>query len=164
MIAKYFRIRPQYILLACTVGLIVVVFANQNAIAKQLDDWQIMPRPQCVTELYFANEQTLPRTTKAGTEQKVEFVVRNIEYRTTKYRYDVFAVSGDDGSARPLGGGVLSLDHDQTRTISEVVKMPSIGSRAAIKVELKYDGFAEGSDELSAQKQSIHYWMKVVEQ
>jgi len=163
MIAKYFRIRPQYILFACMVGLIMVVLANQNAIAKQLDDWQIIPKPQRVTELYFANEQTLPRTAKVGTAQKVEFVVRNLEHRATKYRYDVFAVSGDDGSARPLGGGVLSLDHNQTRTINEVVKMLSIGSREAIKVELNYEGFVDGSNELSEQKQSIHYWMKVVE-
>jgi hypothetical protein len=162
MITKYHKVLClQYLIFACVIGLVTVVSTNQAAIVKELDDWKILPRLQRVTELYFSDEQALPRETKAGAMQKVKFVVRNIEHRTTTYQYDILAVSGDDGSSRMLEKGALSLGYDQTQTIDEIVKVPLGKSRVAIKVELRYDGFADGDDTLSVQKQSIHYWMKV---
>lgn len=133
---------------------------NKAAIAKQLDDWQVLPKPklQRLSELYFASAASLPASVKPGVGQRLSFTVHNVEHRTTQYHYRVLAVSGDGSVARPLRNGALTLSHDRSQDVTLMISLPPIGSQVAIKVELEYEAVKpEGT--LGTQKQSIHHWV-----
>jgi glycogen synthase len=148
--------------IASLAGIIGIALANHAAIIKQLEDWQVLPKQQRLSELYFANEQHLPATARRGAEQRVTFTIHNIEYQTVTYHYALIAASGTDNTSQQLHDGTLTLKHDQFKTVSDVIKVPSISKRTAIKVELEYSGIAPDSRLPGVQKQSIAYWMRVI--
>ena len=147
-----------YFLVAC---LVATIFANQTAIARQLNAWQLLPRSQRLSELYFANDTLLPSTVKMNATQKVAFVIGNGEDRTTSYHYKIVAIADGESSEHLLNEGVVSLPNKQFQTISSVITIPPISSRIEMKIELEYAGIAFGDSTLSSERQSIHYWTNV---
>jgi hypothetical protein len=126
-----------------------------------MNTWQLSPRPQAVTELYFTHYQQLPTQLDAEAKQDVTFTIHNLEHRTTTYHYKLVAMSTDVRTERLLATGVVTLEHDKTRVTSRTVVVPTLATRIAIKVSLEYEGLAFGSDTPSLQTQSIHYWATV---
>lgn|GEM_PF-1094978 len=147
-----------YFLAAC---LVAAIFANQTAIARQLNAWQLLPRPQRLSELYFANDVPLPSTLKANTKQKVAFVIGNGEDQTTLYHYRLVAVGDGASSEHLLSEGAVSIANSQFQTVRETVTVPPISTRMEIKVVLEYEGIAFGDTRLSPERQSVHYWTNV---
>jgi len=98
---------------------------------------------------------------KLGTTQKLAFTIHNVEHQTTLYRYELIAVASDNNTTQPLDSGVVTLAHDQLQIINKMVKVPSMSSRIAIRVELKYEGIASGNKTPSVQQHAIQYWVKV---
>lgn len=139
-----------------------MAFANQAAIAKQLDDWQVLPQPQRLSELYFVGSTHLPAAVRVGVAQKLAFTVHNREHQPTTYRYKLMVISAGGSTTQSLGSGTLTLAHDQSQTINQTFHVPPIGSQVAIKVELEYEGLTPGAKMPSTKNQSIHYWVKVV--
>lgn len=162
-VKSFKRLHISYFVATCLVGFLAVIFTNQSAIAKQLDNWLLLPRTQGLTELYFADDTHLPAAIKVGVPQKLAFTVHNFEHETTSYRYKLIVVKGDDGTEQVLGTGLAIVHPQQSQTVNETIKLPSVSfARAAIKVELEYQGMPFGSRTLSAQHQSIQYWVNVV--
>lgn len=137
-----------------------VLFVNQAAITRQLDDWQVLPRPDRFSELYFTNERQLPSVVKVGSAQKLTFTVHNLEYQTTNYRYKVVAASNIDGAEQLLGEGTLTLEHDQSQIAEPTVSIPAIGTHVALKVKVEYEGIVLGEKQPTPQTQSIFFWTK----
>ncbi len=127
-------------------------------LARQLDDWKLLPRPERVTELYFTGYRQLHPSTGLGAPQTVAFTVRNLEHQATTYSYVLTAVSEDDVIKHPLGNGKFTLAHDHSLEISKQIVLPTEEKRLSIKVSLQYKGLNAGDNVPKLQKQSIHYW------
>lgn len=130
---------------------------KHQAIYDQLYEWKLIPRPERLTELYFADHRNLPQNYHPGKEQTVAFTVRNLEYRNTAYTYTV-TQKNTDGKAKQLAKGTFSLQHDTQKTIDAAVSLADLGKRAKVMVTISYDGIAFAEDAPSAQQQSIYYW------
>lgn len=140
-----------------------VLIVNQAAIMRQLDDWQILPQPARFSELYFTDERQLPPTLKVGSLQKMTFTINNLEHRTTSYNYKIVAVSAQDGTEQLLGEGAFTLDHGHSQIANQMVLVPALGDRLAMKVKVEYEGITLGEKQLQPQTQSIFFWAKTEE-
>ncbi len=138
-----------------------IALMNQATIVKQLDDWQLLPRSERLTELYFTDSRLLPVSLKSGATQEVPFTVRNLEHRTTAYQYKLVALPAQGGTEQLLKSGTFMLTHEHSQVINPTITIPSLGNQIAVRIDLEYGGIAFGSDVPRAQKQSIHYWIKV---
>lgn len=140
-----------------------IAVANQDVIAKLLDRWQLLPRPEGVSELYFVNDKKLPTAVRTESSHDVTFIIHNIEHKTTRYQYKLAAIEQGSSKGEVLGVGVAELKHDELKTISEAVKIPPVdASRMAIQVELEYQGTSFGDQVLGMQRQAIRHWVDVV--
>lgn len=152
-----------YLMAACFVVFAGMVFASQSAIAKQLDGWLLLPRPQGVTELYFVDDKQLPAAVKIDSMQKVAFTIHNLEHAATTYRYTFVVAEAGATSKQTVGTGSVRLEHNQSKTVSESIKVPLVNTvRAAISVELEYQGMSFGSRTLASQHMAIQYWVNVI--
>jgi len=131
---------------------------GRPTLAKQMDDWLLLPRPERVTELYFVDYRQLSASATPETEQTISFAVHNLEHQTTTYRYTLTAKSEDAEEDHMLGGGSFTLDHDGSKETSRTVTIPKLDGRVAVKVSLEYEGIAFGDSTPTLQTQSIHYW------
>ena len=131
----------------------------QSILARQMDEWRLLPRLEHVTELYFTDYRQLPASVLPGARQTVAFTVRNLEHRTTGYHYKLIAMSEDEKTERPLGTGGFTLAHDDTSKVKRTVTLPALGERIAVKVSLEYMGITSGGSASGTKKQSIHYWV-----
>lgn len=158
--SKISKTHPYFFAVIGFIVLGVALFTCQSAIAKQLDSWQLLPRPQRFTELYFT-DQTLPVSLKRGANQKVTFTLHNMEHAPTAYHYQVVAALDDNRPEQVLGTGDASLTHNQSKTITQPIVVPTLGGRVGIRVNLAYNGIAFGADKPSPEKQSIQFWAKL---
>lgn len=140
-----------------------VAFANRAALAAQLDNWQVLPRPQGVTELYFVDDKQLPASVRAESIQNVAFTIHNREYEVTTYHYKLVVAEEGAAGGHAVGAGIVQLGHDEPKTIRETIKIPAVSKpRAAVRVEIEYPSVPFGSKTLQTQRQAIHYWANVV--
>ena len=151
-----------YLYIAIFATLCCIFLANYSVFVRQLDNWQLLPRPDSLSELYFTNERQLPSVLKVGSSQKIIFTVHNLEQQTTTYHYKVVAATTGNDAGHLLGEGRLTLDHDQFETTSQTVTVPSLGIRLVMKVDLEYERLASGETLPQQQKQSIFFWAKAV--
>lgn len=152
-----------YFFAALLTAFLGIAIANQDVIAKQLYNWQLLPHLEGVSELYFADDKKLPTATRVESSHDVVFVIHNMEHETTTYQYKLVAIEQGSTTDEVLGMGVTQLKHDESKTISEVVKIPHITApRMVIQVELEYQGTSFGDQALSTQHQAIRYWVDVV--
>lgn len=157
---RYFTV---YFFTALLMVFFGVIFANRAVIAQKLDNWQLIPHSQGVTELYFADDKQLPAAARVDSTQNVMFTIRNLEHKTATYHYKLIATEEGATSGKPLSSGVVRLNHDEQQTISETIKIPLMhATRAAISIELEYQGVPFGSKTLNAQHLAIQYWINIV--
>lgn len=147
-----------YLLIAvcCLVGVGGALFAYRAPIAKQLSDWRLLPEPERVTELFFTDYSTLPKSFTAGSHHTVAFTVRNLEHQKTVYHYKVIAAS-DQGAEQSLGDGTFMLDHDRVHLGSADIVVPAFEPRLAIKVELYYQSMTPRTAAETLQTQFINF-------
>jgi hypothetical protein len=134
-----------------------VAFLSRAALARQMNAWQLLPRPEPLTELYFTDYSQLPATLKSGSPQQLSFTVHNLEHQTTRYSYRLSVASPDNGIERLLGAGAFTLAHDHNRIITQAITIPPLGTHLAVKVSLEYQGTIFGNTTPGWQTQSIHY-------
>ncbi|HEY8999160.1 MAG TPA: DUF1616 domain-containing protein [Candidatus Saccharimonadales bacterium] len=135
-----------YALLA--VLLIACAFAH-SAIARQLNDWKVLPQPERLTELYFTHPTALPTTYAAGQTQTVAFTAHNLEHRITTYTYSIAANDETGNASQTLAHGTFTLAEDQTKNVTANVTLPALGNREQITVSL------------TNVSTSIDYWLNV---
>ncbi len=143
------------------IGVIGVATLNQTAIAKQLDNWQILPRPEGATELFFNDPTRLPEALRLNTQHNIAFTLHNLEHVQTIYRYKISAVSGNNKEGVHLKDNTVTLNHDQYHSTAEVINIPALGSPIALQVDIEYPEVGDNG-QLNNQRQSIRHWVKVV--
>jgi len=136
---------------------------RNEAVAKQLDNWHLVPRPEHLTELYFTDHKALPKLYKANSTQTLSFTVHNLEHQTIDYHYSLVATSDDTKTSQLLNDGTITLAADDTQIISKTFVVPTFSERVNIKVVLEHEGLTFGDSSPSAQTQSIHFWLEVTD-
>ena len=141
----------------------LLAVTGRAAIATQLDQWQVLPRPQSVTELYFTSNQNLPQVIQSGVPQQINFTIHNEENQPILYRYTLVAQSVDNGSTQLLAEGKEQLAHDQTKKVSQKIDVPNIGNHLQIIVNIEYANRQAGDSEMKVQRQSISHRVNFAE-
>lgn len=131
------------------------IFFDQ-ILSKQIEAWQVVPRPERFTELYFTDARSLPSTHKSNATQDVTFTVHNVEHQTVKYNYRILAKSAENNTEQILSNGGFTLTPDQTRVTKRTIRIPPMYGRTEFKVSLEYT--ATKGDTADKQTLSIHYW------
>jgi len=147
-----------YLLIAvcCLVGVSGALFVYRVPIIAQLSDWRLLPEPERVTELSFADYATLPKSLVAGSQFTIAFTVHNLEHQKTVYHYKLIATS-DQGVEQGLGDGTFMLNHDDVHRANADIIVPVQEPHLAIKVELYYQGFVPRNAAEAMQTQSINF-------
>ncbi len=133
--------------LSSLLGLLIftAIFLNRDIFANYLGKYNLLPKPEPLTELYFEDHLKLPENISPDREYQVGFVVHNLEYEDYKYDYSV--ISDASGSATLLNKGSFSLKHDEYKTIREKFSISEDSLKTKISVNL------------DNKKQSIHFWV-----
>jgi hypothetical protein len=98
-------------------------------------------QPEHITELYFTDHTSLPKTFRPHSEQAFSFTLHNLEGRETSYTYQIHVNSQPYG---PLTQ--VTLADGETRVITQYVAINDKSTRAEVEVSLVDP------------PQSIHYW------
>jgi hypothetical protein len=114
--------------------LIVLAALTHSAIARQLNDWKLLPQPERFTELSFTHPTSLPKTYTPNQTQTIAFTVHNVEYRTTDYAYTIAASAA--GQTHILMRGTFMLKQNGTQNVAVLVTIPVLASREEISVNL----------------------------
>lgn len=140
MLSRYrFWLIIVFLLLIFIVGIV-----NKDLIRSQLDRWNLLPKPEKFTELYFDNHQQLPSIIKEDKEYTFRFVTHNLEHETLKYDYEVKIASE---SSKLLDKGSFILKHNQSKVIKEKLSLHTSIPKTKIEVNLINKG------------QKIHFWI-----
>jgi hypothetical protein len=131
----------------------------QPILARHLDEWMLLPRPERVTELFFTEHYQIPDSISPGAPQTIAFTVRNFEHRTTEYHYILIAMPETGTKEHILGRGSFTLSDNRSLVTRKTVKLPILNERISVKVSLEYKGIAYGDKAPSTQKQSVQYWL-----
>jgi hypothetical protein len=133
------------------VGIAVFGAINTSRISAQLNDLR-QPAPQ--TSLYFADDQLLPDEYIPGENQSFKFSFVNQERRVIDYSFKIIATDMS-ASKKVLGSGKATAQNNKIGTVSPSFKMPDMGDKVKITVELSYKD-TQGED----QTKSISYWVE----
>jgi hypothetical protein len=151
-----------YVLAVCLLaGVGFTMLLKHDVIAKQLDDWYLLRRPERFTQLYFSDYQQLPTTVAPNATRPISFAVRNLEHRRTTYRYRLLAHGAGQDSGQLLHEGSFELDHNGLITLSESVTIPPLDDRVYLEVQLQYQGIVLGKTQATAQALSIGHWINL---
>lgn len=128
-------------------GIFVFIYYNsfQNTVHAKLSEYHLLPEPETFTELYFEDHIDLPKVAIKEKVNDFKFTIHNLEYRTMKYPYTIYAEA--DGIKQELDKGTVTLPHDGYKTILESFSLVTDGKRTKITVLL------------TNKNQSIHFWM-----
>jgi hypothetical protein len=140
------------------IALTTVLLTYRQAIAQRMEEWQLLPRSERLTELFFPDYQKLPTHIEAGQTYSLTFTLRNYERVPTTYHYRVLASAGDADIHRLLEEGTLALSADESRTITSHVAIPALSGRTRVQVLVDFTGVTFGKTTPEQQTQSIHFW------
>jgi hypothetical protein len=105
-------------------------------------------QPEPLTELYFADPETLPATIPTTPMSlAVAFVIHNLEAKTLTYTYRV-SFSDALGQVITSADSTVTLQNGQSQTITQIVALPAGQGKREINVQL------------IGKSQNIHYWLE----
>ena len=131
-----------------SVGVIVIGTLEAPSIKNQLGAWKLLPQPERLTELFYANSTALPTTYTPHQPQSFSFTTHNLEYQDITYQYTVTAQAEGSLTTMPISSGSFNLDQDQSATTPITITLPDLGPRAKVSVNL-----------LNV-NESIDYWVR----
>lgn len=100
------------------------------------------------TELYFEDHQNLPSDIKLNKAYPFQFSIHNLENQETTYNYTVYIeyyIGEELESTETLNSASITLNHDQTATISESFEISEDFEQAKVMV--------------NTNDQEIHFWV-----
>ena len=144
--AKKNKIYPIFaVAILCGIALGIALFCSQSIVA-QLRKWDVLPKTEAVTELYFAKPSYLPATYSISQPVNFDFVVSNRTPETQTYTYNVVAVP--EQSLRADAFTEASVTVPPGQQITQSVALP-VTLRGRVKIEVSIPDIY----------QSIHFWV-----
>jgi hypothetical protein len=147
------------ILVTAGIGLFVW---QKAAVVSQFHDWNLLPKPERLTELYFSKYATLPSTYATAQGSNLAFTIHNSEYRTTQYTYRIVAQAENSDTMSELNTGSATLARDELKSLTAQINVPPgpHDIRTKIEVRLTYESLSPKTEQPSQKQQSIHYWIQ----
>lgn len=138
------------VFIALTICALVIVLTPAGKAA--LDRFDLLPRPERTTALYFADAQA-PSAYTSGSALPLTFVIENHEGRAVDYRYTIMQ---DD---HQLAADAVTVSDGQQRRIAlRPVAADSSATQAKLQISIRYAPHASAPDQLSAQR-TIFSWL-----
>lgn len=114
----------------------LTIFSLQSNIKNLLLSWDLLPKPEKITELYFTEPSKLPSTYTPNQPVEVNFTVHNVTGETKTYHYDISASPENDAADISLSTQSFTLQSDETRAVKASVSPPDLGARIKFNVVL----------------------------
>lgn len=116
----------------------VIGLLAQGIIGKQLAAWDLLPKNQRGTELYFSEPTKLPTTYVPEKPIAITTIAHNASDETKRYVYQIIQ-AGEDNSApqTSLREEELTLLPGETKQVRHTVQPIDTGERANFNVRLK---------------------------
>ena len=130
------------------------VFVFREPLYNQLYSWDLIPKPEAYTELYFAN--TPPESFIHGQQYSLAFTLHNVEYQTTSYTYAIDQLNSNGDILTTLAKGSVSLTHDAQKTLNIPITLTGGASISTVRVTIS---FLE-KDKSNTTTESIYYLVK----
>lgn len=144
--AKKSKIYPIFaVAILCGIALGIALFSSQS-IVNQLRKWDVLPRPDNVTELYFAKPSYLPVTYSPSQPVNFDFIVANRTSETQIYTYNVVAVPEQSMQADAFTKSSVTVPPGQQ--VTQSVALP-VAHQGRVKIEVSIPDL----------NQSIHFWV-----
>jgi hypothetical protein len=141
---QFFKLVPWVIGVALIVGMLIFFNVNRAFIDNELITFDLVPKPEKLTELYFNNNASLPDAATSNQAISFAFVIHNLE--TTDYQY-VYKVSVNaNGISHIVDSGNVLVKNNQYYVKNEKVQLLNAPGRQEVVVEL------------TNKQQSIHFW------
>lgn len=131
---------------AIILGIIIVVglgvYTQKTAIFGLLDQWNLIPRTEPVTEFYVNDYTRIPTEVYPGQVIPLSFTVHNIEGIEKEYEYSVGIRPADAKSAplRVIKHGTVTVPNAATSTITVNYSVDAAASPATIFISLTGSG------------------------
>jgi len=136
------------------VALVALVFIFRQPLYNQLYSWDLIPKPEAYTELYFAGIPS--ETFTPGQQYTLAFILHNVEYQTTSYTYTVDQLDASGVTVATLAKDAVTLPKDAQKTLSLPVSLTDGASTSTVRVTIS---FLE-KDKSSPTIESINYLVK----
>ena len=133
------------------VGAVLVVemlfFLNVNraSIYDKLVTFDLIPKPEKMTELYFNNNADLPDSATSNQEIHFAFVIHNLETTDYQYIYVVFVTTS--GTTHIVDRGTVLVKNNQYHVKNEKFHLMQSLGRQKVTVEL------------TNKQQAIDFWI-----
>lgn len=140
-----------------SISLLIIVgsvFIFREPLYNQLYSWDLIPKPETYTELYFAN--TPPELFTPGQQHTLAFTIHNVEYQTTSYAYTIDQLNSNGHTLTTLAKGSVSLAQDAQKTLNIPVTLTGDASVSTVRVTIS---FLE-KDKSNTTTESIYYLVK----
>jgi hypothetical protein len=128
------------------VGTLIIFNLNRASIYNELENLDLVPKPEKLTELYFNDNANLPATAADNQVISFTFVIHNLETTDYQYVYEV-SVNTAKGSRRIVDSGNVSVNNNQYYVKTEKFNL------------LNSPGSQEVVVELTNKHQSIDFWI-----
>lgn len=136
------------------VALVALIFIFRQPLYNQLYSWDLIPKPETYTELYF--DGTPLETFIPGQPYTLAFTLHNVEYQTTSYTYTVDQLDASGAIVATLAKDAVSLSQDANKTLSLPIVLTDSASTSTVRVTIS---FLE-KDKSSPTTESINYLVK----
>lgn len=131
-----------------TLLVIGICFAARESIVAQLHVWQVLPKAESVTELYFEHPNNLPKEFTPGESLQSPFVVRNNSNQAQQISYRITQQNEDGSNKHELVKNTVHIAANQQETIHQPIVPVQATTNINMTIEL-----------LGSQQQSINYWV-----
>lgn len=134
------------LLIGVIVVVVTLIFLNSNRdfISNELVAFDLLPRPEKLTELYF-NTVDLPVSVTTNQEIRFAFVIHNLEM--TNYRYSYVVSVNTHGTRHIIDRGAVLVQSNQYYVKNEKLLLVQSLERRNVIVEL------------TNKQQSIDFWI-----
>ena len=114
---------------------VIFLYVSQSGIYAQLNAWDLIPRPETFTELYFQNSSNLPTETVANQPISFAFTIHNVEATTTVYPYIVYFEDAS-GNRTIFTSDTVTLQSNASTTINVIHVFPTSNMTGEVVVDL----------------------------
>lgn len=139
---------PYFVAFFAVLG-IFFVYLYRGPIYSAAYDFNLIPKPEPVTELYMNDYpkllDSLPTSIQPGTKIAFSFGIHNLEGKSMKYPYQVSVIA--DGRAAVIDSGTMELANTASTTLHEIYIFKSAYSQATVIISLPQ------------QNQSLHFFV-----
>ncbi|HVZ67394.1 MAG TPA: hypothetical protein VG917_03960 [Patescibacteria group bacterium] len=127
------KIFPYLFLGLFLIGLLIY---KKPLILSKLNDLNLVPKPENLTEIYFDNYSSLEKNVLTDKPYSFSFVIHNLEGKKESYFYQI--TLDVNGKSVLLDSNSVDVDSNSKKVIGETYKIPERAENATIRVEFPF--------------------------